>query len=95
MAKTYLFHPLKRVKKFVTAAKGNTMKVWFLKDDETLRKMKCHIDLNYKPKPLAEGKTRKQLPESSVFVFDEEKEEYRSFRADRVIYMLMIGGQRW
>jgi len=93
VSKTYLFHPLKRVKKFVAASKGQTMKVWFIKDDGTLRKMKCHVDLEYKPKPLKKGEVRKQLPETSVFIFDEEKNEYRSFRADRVIYMLMIGGK--
>lgn len=89
-AKIYLFHELKAVKAFVKATKGEIFKVWFVKDDGTLRKMKCHVDLDYKPKPKEDGKPAKKLPPTSVFIFDDEKEEYRSFRADRVVYMNKI-----
>jgi len=90
MAKSYLFHDLKAVKTFVKKSKGKTLRVWFIKDDETIRKMKCNVDLDYKPKPRADGQPNKKLPETSVFIFDQEKEQYRSFRADRVIYMALL-----
>lgn len=85
--KEYLFHQLADVKAFVKLTNGHTFKVWFVKDDGTLRKMKCHVDLKFKPKKLKAGEKRKKLPPTSIFVFDLKKEEYRSFRGDRVVYM--------
>lgn len=87
--KKYLFHSLAAVKNFVKETGGERFRVWFVKEDGTLRKMKCHVDLKFKPKKLKAGEKRKKLPPTSVFVFDMKKEEYRSFRGDRVVYINM------
>lgn len=85
--KNYLFHLSVDVKEFIKDLKGKPFKVWFVKDDGTLRKMSCKVDLKFKPKKLKEGEKRKKLPETSIFIWDLEQEAYRSFRSDRVVYL--------
>lgn len=79
------YYNSKFVKGFIKGTRGTPFRVQFEKSDGSIRKMKCKVDLNFKPKELNEGEKRKKLPSTSCFIFDLKKQEHRSFRSDRVI----------
>ena len=65
----------------------------FLKADGTLREMRCTLNPDKLPAPVVTGpvdgivkesKQRKQPDEHSLRVFDLDKNEWRSFRFDRL-----------
>ena len=72
------------------------VKIEFVKADGTVREMRCTLDFaripdDKLPKPTSpvdgivkESKQRKQPDEHSIRVFDVEKQEWRSFRFDRL-----------
>lgn len=68
--------------------KGPVM-VTFVKADGTEREMKCTLSYDFLPvtpasTTLAESKPRKQPDEHSLRVFDLDKNEWRSFRFERL-----------
>ncbi len=71
-----------------TLLKENIVIVNFTKTDGSLREMECTLDKNHLPhvESLHESEVKKRkLSDEVIRVFDLQKQEWRSFRKDRVI----------
>jgi WYL_2, Sm-like SH3 beta-barrel fold len=79
----------------IAALKSETVKVTFIKADDTVREMNCTLQFIFLPSRSEEKRIRTMESDDVISVWDTNKGAWRSFQLDSILRMDFANGTEW